>query len=121
MKNRWIASGLAFPGFLGGLGLHKFYLGQYVAGGFYLVFSWTFIPTIFSVFDFVSLLLMSDEEFDDRYNYRQIAAEKYADNISLPKKKDITNALLDLKKLYEQGVLTAEEYEEKRQKLLSEL
>jgi hypothetical protein len=33
----------------------------------------------------------------------------------------ITEALQELKKLYEQGIITPEEYEEKRQKLLKEL
>jgi uncharacterized membrane protein len=35
--------------------------------------------------------------------------------------KDVTGAIGELKKLYDQGAITAEEYEEKRQKLLREL
>ncbi len=32
--------------FLGGLGIHKFYMGQIGVGTLYLVFCWTYIPAI---------------------------------------------------------------------------
>jgi uncharacterized membrane protein len=35
--------------------------------------------------------------------------------------KDVTGAIEDLKRLYDLGAITAEEYEEKRQKLLRDL
>ncbi len=35
--------------FLGGLGIHKFYLGKPVLGILYLVFSWTGIPSIIAL------------------------------------------------------------------------
>jgi TM2 domain-containing membrane protein YozV len=37
--------------FLGGIGAHKFYLGQPGTGLLYLLFSWTFIPVIISIFE----------------------------------------------------------------------
>jgi TM2 domain-containing membrane protein YozV len=37
--------------FLGGLGAHKFYLGQIGLGVLYLVFCWTFIPAIISLIE----------------------------------------------------------------------
>jgi TM2 domain-containing membrane protein YozV len=37
--------------FLGGFGVHKFYLRQNVAGAFYLIFSWTGIPSILGFFE----------------------------------------------------------------------
>ncbi len=36
---------------LGGLGLHRFYLGQVGLGVLYLVFCWTYIPAIVAVFE----------------------------------------------------------------------
>lgn len=39
--------------FLGTLGFHKFYAGKTFAGIMYLLFSWTFIPTVLSVFDII--------------------------------------------------------------------
>jgi hypothetical protein len=43
-KSRIAAALLAFT--LGGLGAHKFYLGDVGLGIFYLLFCWTFIPAI---------------------------------------------------------------------------
>ncbi len=41
--------------FLGGLGIHKFYMGQTGAGVLYLIFSWTGIP---SIVGFIECFLM---------------------------------------------------------------
>jgi TM2 domain-containing membrane protein YozV len=113
MKNRIAAALLAF--FLGSLGIHKFYLGKNVEGVLYLLFSWTFIPAILALFDFIGLLITSDEVFDARHNpkTRLLLASRTA--------QDITAAIADLQRLYEIGAVTAEEYEVKRQKLLGEL
>lgn len=57
-----------FAIFLGGIGGHKFYLGQPGMGILYLAFFWTFIPTIIAFVEFILLLTMTDEAFDARYN-----------------------------------------------------
>ena len=54
--------------FLGSLGVHKFYLGINGHGFLYLVFSWTFIPFILSLFNFFSLLFMTNDKFNTEYN-----------------------------------------------------
>jgi TM2 domain-containing membrane protein YozV len=54
--------------FFGGLGLHKFYLGQAVWGLIYLVFSWTFIPLILGIIEGLIFLGMSDHSFKDKYS-----------------------------------------------------
>lgn len=64
-KNRVAAALLAL--FLGGFGVHKFYLGQIGLGILYLLFSWTFIPAIIALVEFVILLTMSDEQFAAKY------------------------------------------------------
>jgi len=64
-KNRAVAIILAF--FLGGFGIHKFYLGRISAGAFYLLFCWTFIPALIAFFDFLGLIMMTDESFLRRY------------------------------------------------------
>lgn len=53
--------------FLGGFGVHKFFLGRYKTGVIYLCFSFTFIPFILGFIDFVVLLLMSDKQFETKY------------------------------------------------------
>ena len=57
-----------FAIFLGGLGIHKFYLGRVVQGIFYLLFCWTFIPALIGFIEGIIYLCMSDAGFDARYN-----------------------------------------------------
>jgi hypothetical protein len=64
-KDKTTAAVLAL--FLGGIGAHKFYLGQGVQGFFYLVFCWTLIPLIVSFFEGISYLCMSQQMFQRRY------------------------------------------------------
>lgn len=54
--------------FLGTFGAHRFYLGQYWKGIFYILFFWTYIPTIISLIDVVVFAVMSQGIFDDKYN-----------------------------------------------------
>lgn len=64
-KNRLAAALLAF--FVGGFGIHKFYLGQVVLGVVYLLFCWTFIPAIVAFIEGILYLTMSDEAFAAKY------------------------------------------------------
>lgn len=118
MKNKWVAALLAW--FFGWIGIHKFYLGNNAAGLLYFLFSWTFIPAILAIFDFIGLVLTSEEAFNRKYNWSMLP---HNSNNSQPlvSSDRITKTLFDLKNLYEEGVITAEEYEEKRQKLLNKL
>ena len=53
--------------FLGGLGMHKFYLGRTGMGLIYLVFCWTFVPAIISLVEGIQFLSMSESEFAMKY------------------------------------------------------
>lgn len=64
-KNKLIAALLAF--FLGGFGIHKFYLGRIGQGILYLLFCWTFIPAIVAFFEAIIYLCQSDESFARKY------------------------------------------------------
>lgn len=68
MKSKSTAALLAF--FLGGLGIHRFYLGQNVMGILYLVFCWTFIPALIAFFDFFVFIFMSENRFNYKYNLK---------------------------------------------------
>lgn len=63
-----IAAGL-FALFLGGIGVHKFYLGNVSAGVLYLLFFWTFIPAFIAFIEGIIYLTYhgSDEQFTERY------------------------------------------------------
>ncbi len=56
-----------FAFFLGGIGGHKFYLGEMGWGIIYLLFCWTGIPAIAALIEFIIYLTMSDEEFARKY------------------------------------------------------
>ena len=47
--------------FLGGIGAHDFYVGKPVKGLIKLVFCWTGIPTIISLFNIVGALINKDD------------------------------------------------------------
>jgi hypothetical protein len=64
-RNRSVAIVLAL--FLGGLGMHKFYLGKNLQGFFYLAFCWTLIPALLGLVDVIRLLLQSDQAFAEAY------------------------------------------------------
>ncbi|WP_180073870.1 MULTISPECIES: TM2 domain-containing protein [unclassified Acinetobacter] len=64
-KIRIVAALLAF--FLGGFGIHKFYLGRIGWGIVYLLFCWTFIPSIVAFIEFIVYLCTSDEDFARKY------------------------------------------------------
>lgn len=53
--------------FLGGLGIHKFYLGKAGQGVLYLIFCWTFIPAIIGFIEGIVYLCESDESFAKKY------------------------------------------------------
>ena len=114
VKDKTVAIVLVF--FVGGFGIHKFYLGNNTAGVLYLLFSWTLIPSLIAFFDFIGLLMMSEPAFNTQYNAGMLQS-----GYMLRGAKDVTGAIADLKGLYDMGAITAEEYEEKRQKLLREL
>ncbi|AZV07683.1 MULTISPECIES: TM2 domain-containing protein [Enterobacter] len=64
-KNKLTAALLAF--FLGGLGAHKFYLGKIGQGFLYLIFCWTFIPSVIAFIEFIIYLCTSEDDFARKY------------------------------------------------------
>jgi len=64
-KSRVLAALLAF--FFGGIGVHKFYLGQIGWGIVYFLFSWTFIPMFISWIEGLVYLLSTERAFALKY------------------------------------------------------
>jgi TM2 domain-containing membrane protein YozV len=56
---------------LGGIGIHKFYLGRTGKGFLYLIFCWTYIPAIIGLIEGTVYLTssLSDKEFTAKYAY----------------------------------------------------
>jgi len=100
MKNKNTAGILAF--LLWGIGAHRFYLGEDGVGILYLLFSWTCIPTVASLFEAIHYFRMSDEEFNMKYN-----EWKSSDG------KDHYDDLLKFNQLREKNLISEEEYQKK--------
>jgi TM2 domain-containing membrane protein YozV len=136
MKSKSTAAVLAF--FLGGLGGHKFYLGQTGMGILYLLFCWTFIPSIVALIEFIMLLVMSDQAFNLKYNAWYLAAATVtagpqitqAPNIVVnvpgntgqgerrPSEVDVATQLEKLHQLRVSGAISTEEFEAQKARLL---
>ena len=106
MKNKTTAAILAF--FLGGIGVHRFYLGQGGLGILYLLFCWTFIPMVISFIDFLIFLTMDEKAFNSKYNNGQ--------NNSV--EVNTADELERLHGLKVKGVITEEEFQVRKAKLL---
>ncbi len=64
-KSRGAAIALAL--ILGGLGIHRFYLNQPIWGLLYMLFCWTFIPSILGFLEAICYLSYSDQAFQKKY------------------------------------------------------
>ena len=67
MSGRNRVTAALFAILLGGLGVHKFYLGKTVQGIVYILFSWTFVPMIIGFIEGVIYLTMTDKAFAAQY------------------------------------------------------
>lgn len=121
MKSKLTAGLLAL--LLGDLGLHKFYLGQTKSGVIYLLFSWTFIPALISLIDGISLLTMSDDEFNEKYNAESetnATPQNNKNTSNSHSESDNIDLLLKYKKLLDENVITQEEFDTFKRNLMNE-
>jgi uncharacterized membrane protein yozV len=68
VKSKVVAGILAL--LLGGLGIHKFYLGKIGMGILYLLFCWTGIPAIIGFIEGIIYLCSNDENFQLKHHVR---------------------------------------------------
>lgn len=106
MKNRITAA--IFAIILGGIGVHRFYLGQTGMGIIYLLFCWTGIPALIGLIEGILMLTMTDNEFKNKYGVEVTSTFSF----------NSADTLLKYKKLYDEGVITLEEFEKKKKELL---
>jgi TM2 domain-containing membrane protein YozV len=67
LKSKVVAGVLGI--FLGGIGVHKFYLGNVGIGLVYILFAWTLVPALIGFIEGIIYLTYSgtDEEFTVKY------------------------------------------------------
>ncbi len=131
-KDKNVAALLAL--FFGGIGAHKFYLGQPGWGIIYLLFFWTFIPSIAAVIEFILLAVMDQEAFDRRFNGSRELGPRVVPVAMLPPAgmaapgpsnhasvADVAEQIRKLHELRVAGLLTDDEFERQKSKLLDAL
>lgn len=136
MKNKTVAGILAI--IFGEWGIHCFYLGRIGRGLVYLLiwsfFCWTIIvPVILAIIasiEGIVLLCSSQENFDGKYNkgfYNNVPQQPQQVTLIAGQpqpaqndqaKKSKIETLMELKELLDRGVLTKEEFEVEKQKIL---
>ena len=107
MKDKTTAALLGI--FLGGIGIHRFYLGQGGMGVLCILFCWTFIPAFVGFIDGIIFLTMSDENFNHKYN-RGVT--------TTASKIDVSDELEKLHNLKEKGVISNDDFEKRKALLL---
>ncbi|HEY9635820.1 MAG TPA: NINE protein [Coleofasciculaceae cyanobacterium] len=125
-KNRKVAAFLAFTGTVLPIsGFHKFYLGQPVWGILYLLLWWTHIPKVASAIEGVWYLLQDQAEFDRNFNLNVLPAESLSAtqsaSIDPAQVGAIADALRQLDKLRQDGLMSEYEFEQKRRQLLDRI
>lgn len=111
-KDKTLTGILAFFG--GGFGVHRFYLGQIGKGIAYLLFSWTFIPSIIAFFDAIGYFMMPEEKFDRIYNSDHYQPSLQKGTAPL----NVADEIHKLDLLFKKGVITFEEFERRKAQLL---
>jgi len=123
-SHQWkIAAALAFAGALNPLpvpitGVHKFYLGQPVWGGVYLLLGWTQIPRIACAVEGVWFLSRSQRA--DAF-MTDTAVDSNVGVAASEQTQAIATALRELEKLRQEGLISEQEFEQNRRSLLAKL
>lgn len=68
IKNKVVAGLLGI--FLGGFGIHKFYMGRIGWGIIYLLFCWTYIPAFIGFIEGIIYLASNDHNFQVKHKVR---------------------------------------------------
>ncbi len=124
-KNRKLATILAVASFVMPIsGWHKFYLGQTRWGVIYVLFSWTPIPHLASVFEAIWYLIQDDDEFNYQFNqgidYKNLSSGQNT-NFAPERVQAIAEAMRQLDQLRQDGLISEYEFEQKRRQLLDNI
>ena len=128
-KRRKIAIALAFIGMLPSplplTWLHKFFLGDYLWGGIYLLLAPTLLPKVACCLEGIWYLSQSDDTFMSRFPQAGALLPKAPDTAAAQHKQAQATqlaavALRDVEQLRQEGLITEQEFEQKRRQLLGE-
>ncbi len=118
-KNRRVAVVLALLGTVSPLaGLQKFYLGQPLWGAIYLLLWSTPIPRIACAIDAVWYLIQDIEQFEIQFNGY---TDRQISNTDTRQISAVADALRELDRLRQDGLMSEYEFEQKRRQLLDRI
>ncbi len=118
-KNRRVALILALLGTVTPLaGLQKFYLGQPLWGTIYLLLWSTPVPRIACAIDAVWYLVQDVEQFEIQFNGY---TNQQISNTDTERISAIADALRELDRLRQDGLMSEYEFEQKRRQLLDRI
>ena len=118
-KNRRVAVVLALLGTVSPLaGLQKFYLGQPLWGAIYLLLWSTPIPRIACAIDAVWYLIQDIEQFEIQFNGY---TNQQISNTDTKRISAVADALRELDRLRQDGLMSEYEFEQKRRQLLDRI
>ena len=100
------------------VGIHKFYLRQYVWGMLYLFLGATPIPHVACAIEAVWYLAQDKDEWESRFNNRSGLTET---KLNSQQVNAIAESLRQLDKLRQEGLITEYEFEQKRRKMLDHI
>ncbi len=125
-RNQKVAVILALAGaVLPFSGWHKFYVGQPLWGVTYLLLFFTPIPQIASGIEALWYFAQDAQDFNDRFNEDMTVLGSDRVSASVPimthQVGAIAEAVRELDRLRQEGLLSEYEFEEKRRKLLDNL
>ncbi|MEL6927044.1 MAG: NINE protein [Cyanobacteria bacterium J06600_6] len=118
-KERRIAIALSILGTVTPVvGLHKIYLGRPIWGIIYILLWSTPIARIASAIDAVWYVVQDLEQFERQFN----GQSRYSINLNTsPQVTAIAEAMRELDRLREDGLVTEYEFEQKRRQLLEQI
>lgn len=131
MKSRKLAAGLALLGVVTLPGIHRLYLGQSRWGLVYVLLAWkTPISRIASAAEAIWYLFLDEAEFAGLFNDPEaapsqdaavLAAEKTGPKLDPELVSKVAQAVREMERLRQEGLITEMEFEQKRRKLLDQI
>jgi len=105
-------------------GLHKFYLGQPLWGGIYLLLWHTPIPRIACAIDAVWYLVQGEAAFEQQFNglnLNTIRQNGTINAVNATPVSAIAESLRQLEQLRQEGLVSEYEFEQKRRQLIDRM